>query len=116
MRISDWSSDVCSSDLLDQPITDNLRLVSTVLGSYTGNMLFKYGAYPGVLDNPESDSYWLVNARVGVKTMDDRYGFFIIADNLLDKVYYIGADAGTFDNLLNYGTRDRKSTRMNSSH
>src|SRR3546814_7219850 len=41
---------------LDQPITDNLRLVSTVLGSYTGNMLFKYGAYPGVLDNPESDS------------------------------------------------------------
>src|SRR3546814_577989 len=72
---------------LDQPITDNLRLVSTVLGSYTGNMLFKYGAYPGVLDNPESDSYWLVNARVGVKTMDDRYGFFIIAENPLDTVY-----------------------------
>ena len=90
---------------LDQPVGHGLRLVSNVLAAYTSEMLFKYGAYPGVLPDPTAESYWLVNARIGLKTEDERYAFSVIADNLFDQEYYIGADAGTFGNLLNYGTR-----------
>src|SRR3546814_11469463 len=32
MRISDWSSDVCSSDLLDELVAENVRL--RVIGDY----------------------------------------------------------------------------------
>lgn len=90
---------------LDQPISDGFRLVGDLLASYTDNVIFKYSALPGILPDAEGDGYWLVNARLGVHTADDKWGFDIVADNVFDEVYYIGADAGVFGNLLNYGTR-----------
>src|SRR3546814_12051244 len=40
MRISDWSSDVCSSDLLDlEHIVNNLSNVKRIFGSGTGTWL-----------------------------------------------------------------------------
>ncbi len=90
---------------LDQPLANGLRLVGNVLVAHNSGVIFKYSALPGVLPDAEGGSYWLVNARAGVKTADDRVAFHIVADNLFDEVYYIGADAGMFGNLLNYGTR-----------
>lgn len=90
---------------LDKAINDNLRLVGNLLVSHTSNTVLKYSAFPGILPDAAGKSYWLVNARLGIKSADDRYGFYVVADNLFDEEYYIGADAGTFGNLLNYGKR-----------
>jgi iron complex outermembrane recepter protein len=90
---------------LDQPITDKWNLAGNVLAAYTGDVLFKYSALPGILPNVSGDPYWIVNARIGVKTSDSRVGLYLVADNLFDKQYYVGADAGTFGNLLGYGQR-----------
>ncbi|MCK9564211.1 MAG: TonB-dependent receptor, partial [Bacteroidales bacterium] len=89
---------------LDKPISDSYRLVGHILAAYTSDVVFKYSALPGVLPDAEGDSYWMVNARVGIATADDRWGVYLVADNLFDEVHHIGADAGTFGNLLNYGT------------
>lgn len=90
---------------LDQPISDNLNLVGNLLVSRTSDVIFKYAAFQGVLPNAVGESYWLVNARVGVRTDDDKYGFYLVADNVFDEEYHIGADAGSFGNLLGYGQR-----------
>lgn len=90
---------------LDQPINDGFRVVGNLLVSHTSSTVLKYSAFPGLLSDAKGKSYWLVNARAGVKSTDDRYGFYLVADNLFDEEYYIGADAGTFGNLLNYGKR-----------
>lgn len=89
----------------DQPISANWRLVSNLLVAHTSNTILKYSAYPGILPNAEGTSYWVVNGRIGLQSQDDRYSLHLVADNLLDEEYFIGADAGTFGNLLNYGQR-----------
>ncbi|GIX30180.1 MAG: hypothetical protein KatS3mg124_0652 [Porticoccaceae bacterium] len=89
----------------DLPLpSESLHMVGNLLASYVDDVVFKYSALPGLLPDARGDSYWLVNLRLGVRTADDRWGLYLVADNLLDKVYFIGADAGTFGNLLNYGT------------
>ncbi|TGD75614.1 TonB-dependent receptor [Mangrovimicrobium sediminis] len=102
-KAPEWQLSVDAA--LDQPIGENLRLVGNVLAAYTDEVVFKYSALPGILPDATGDSYWLVNARIGVHSADDKWGFDIVADNLFDEVYYIGADAGVFGNLLNYGNR-----------
>ncbi len=90
---------------LDQPISEHYDLVANLLGSYTDSMIFAYSSLPGIVPNDTAPAYWLVNARVGVKTSDNRYGLYLVANNLLDQVYYIGSNSSSFGNLLNYGTR-----------
>ncbi len=90
---------------LDQPITSHLNLAGNVLAAYTDDVIFKYSALPGILPDATAKSYWLVNARIGVKTPDDKVGLYLVADNLFDQEYYVGADAGTFGNLVGYGQR-----------
>ena len=88
---------------LDYPVSDNLRLVGNLMAAHNSEVTFKYSAMPGVLPDAKGDSFWLVNARLGVKTTDSRLGLYLVVDNLFDEVYYIGADAGMFGNLMNYG-------------
>jgi hypothetical protein len=71
---------------LDVPINDTYRVVSSVLVSHTSDVLFQ--AAPGVgVPDAIGPGYWITNARLGLKTSDDKYGLFVIADNLFNKVY-----------------------------
>ncbi len=64
-----------------------------------------YTPLPGITPDNIGPSHALVNARVGVTTSDKKVGIYLNADNLFDKVYYVGGNAGAFGNLLNYGQR-----------
>lgn len=88
---------------LDQPVNDDLRIVGSLLVPYTSRVLYINSALPGVLPDGTTPGYWLVNARIGVKTSDDRYGLFIAAENLFNKGYFVHADSLGFGNQLGWG-------------
>jgi iron complex outermembrane receptor protein len=72
---------------LDQPINDKYRLVGNVLVSHISTILFVQSGLPGILPPGEQSPYWLTNARIGVRTADDRYGIALYANNLFNKLY-----------------------------
>src|SRR3546814_5124594 len=97
MRISDWSSDVCSSDLLD--------LFLVVLHQETGGVELRHHEvaqhHGGLVGG------WAVADLIGTLHENDRHA--------------LGGGTGTihdFDqaNALLSQRLDRKSTRLNSSH
>src|SRR3546814_3724286 len=87
MRISDWSSDVCSSDLLDRNRT---QCIFADLELHTFHR-----EQPGVL----------LDQRV-LRFLEDRH------QRRLIKFFEDRADRQTADEF----GKDRKSTRLNSSH
>src|SRR3546814_7609038 len=114
MRISDWSSDVCSSDLLADALPQALR------ARFCGVHFFNPPRYmrlveliatrhtqPDVLDHLES---WLTT----------RLGKGVI--RALDTPNFVANRIGVFSILAalhpteRLGLGDRKSTRLNSSH
>src|SRR3546814_4500395 len=115
MRISDWSSDVCSSDLwvganvasfqrLLKPITD--KLGDKMEGSRTGGLARRAaGLEVGLLLG------WMSGRVLG------QYDLLVIDDPAeaspedQDLVYYVGPNVLALEKRL-----DRKSTRLNSSH
>src|SRR3546814_9269632 len=145
MRISDWSSDVCSSDLAINPYAKLFWAVESksstvVLGKAGGTFDIELGAVPTVkagaitLTAPTwitvgPKTYWGTGVNkdgnvgamsTGLKAMPPItlfssgakaaiYGFaqyyYLKNDNL------VAAKA-----ILNSGAKDRKSTRLNSSH
>jgi iron complex outermembrane receptor protein len=80
---------------LDQPLNDKYSLTGNVMTSYTSTVTTVYDSIPG-LPNGISPQYWLTNARIGVKTSDDRYRFSLYAKNLFNRPYYTFTSAGTF--------------------
>lgn len=90
---------------LDQPVSDKLRLVGNVLVSHTSRIVFLPSALPGILPDAVGAGYWLVNARLGVKTTDDRFGFAVIADNLFNKGYQTSGVSLSLGNSLTWGDR-----------
>src|SRR3546814_9319996 len=100
MRISDWSSDVCSSDLAKAaaPVAAGIALPSLSFGYRVSG------------DRPD----WRP-----VRVFDDGVRTFIefpesIARGEMPPVFVIGASGE--GELVNYRVSDRKSTRLNSSH
>src|SRR3546814_9264641 len=105
MRISDWSSDVCSSDLAsgnpasasvltDMFVSESGRSETMSLGTATGNF--------GFVSYDTDDAGEIVEMR-------QHFNF-----RLSDK---IGTARNADIGLTDSGTvRDRKSTRLNSSH
>src|SRR3546814_5930521 len=58
MRISDWSSDVCSSDLISGPIAGNGRIRARLVGAYTDNrqqVRFQHYKSPALYGIVEAD-------------------------------------------------------------
>src|SRR3546814_7681249 len=107
MRISDWSSDVCSSDLLfpgEIPVVQVDR----------GGQVTYHG--PGQLVG-----YLLLDVRrlgIGVRELVSR-----IEQSLIDLLASYGIEAaakadapGVYVNGAKIASLDRKSTRLNSSH
>src|SRR3546814_3555827 len=108
MRISDWSSDVCSSDLY-----------LTVSGQNSNNSVRVPNAFIEAVLNDDS---WSL-----IRRTDGRVHKKVKARDLWDRISYAAwscADPGMqYDTTINEwhtcpasGRIDRKSTRLNSSH
>src|SRR3546814_1041442 len=110
MRISDWSSDVCSSDLLDrqQQIAESLTLLELVRKAAQAGR--EIALLPGrtrenleerhAVDPDRIEPHRVAEARTGANDTPRRVGF----------PQPVGAL------ILKIAQQDRKSTRLNSSH
>src|SRR3546814_6289888 len=120
MRISDWSSDVCSSDLAQS------------LGWSSGRWSVVYAATGTINTSDEREKKWRGAANkkeiVAAKEMISELGFFQWIEAVDEKgprraryhygvraqrVWAIMAKHGLVDPI---SEEDRKSTRLNSSH
>src|SRR3546814_10511084 len=98
MRISDWSSDVCSSDLNPKVVQFMKSIFDDIADDVTVD-----GASVLVDAGPGSAYEQLFRARVFQSERS-------LIDALQHPERFIGAP------LADIGARDRKSTRLNSSH
>src|SRR3546814_2417245 len=104
MRISDWSSDVCSSDLPPRPLPrQNIRQAGTEtaereqLGDY---YLYPISGRTTIADRQTKQVSFLdVQAVPAQRTYEYRVGWL-----------------QTMEEPQSFNTVDRKSTRLNSSH
>jgi iron complex outermembrane receptor protein len=89
---------------LDQPITDDLRAVGNFVVSYTDKVRWQQSGVPGFLPDSVGKSYFLVNARAGVKSTDDSWEIAVYAKNLFNSNYSVfGNSAASYGNILAYG-------------
>src|SRR3546814_7129588 len=112
VRISDWSSDVCSSDLGEGPATpapslDGMRFIEG--GAFTmGSDRFYSEERP--LRRVKVDGFWIDEVPVTNAAFAEfvaATGYRTLAELPPDPKLYPGADLEGVD---------RKSTRLNSSH
>src|SRR3546814_3986348 len=107
MRISDWSSDVCSSDPNATGGVINLITAKPNLDSFEGSIKGEVGNYnsrrmSAILNIPiVKEAFGLRIA--GALTDREGYDYNSVTENRIN-----GRDL--------YSLRDRKSTRLNSSH
>jgi len=71
----------------NQPVGDDFRIKVNILYSYVGTYNHQYEEDPLLVQK----SYSLVNARVGIATIDENVGLSIFANNLFDKYYTVFA-------------------------
>src|SRR3546814_7410406 len=122
MRISDWSSDVCSSDLVIVPDLRGLGLSSKPPGGYDKKT--QAGDLSAVLNHFKVKQVDLVTHDIG-----NMVGFAFAAQNRSVIRRFVLIDAplpgvGPWEEVLKnpllwhfrFGGPDRKSTRLNSSH
>ncbi len=90
---------------LDQPITDGLNLTGNVVAAYTSNTLWQASAIPGFLPDSFEPGYWLVNAKIGLKSSDDdKWELALYAKNLFNQGYStFGNSAEAYGNILLWG-------------
>lgn len=81
---------------VDQPLNNKVNLIANGLASYTSGIFWQASGLPcgpggisGVTCLPDatSPSYWVVNARIGFKTSDDRFRLELFANNLFNAAY-----------------------------
>src|SRR3546814_6448075 len=100
MRISDWSSDVCSSDLLDViDVGANIGLFTVLAGK-------RLGTGRVLAAEPTDGAFSRLTANVKNNGVSDRV---ILYNGLIAQ-----SDGMAMLNVVK--GRDRKSTRLNSSH
>src|SRR3546814_6727865 len=121
MRISDWSSDVCSSDLDDPktpphlvPLSRQAIAILKELKPLTGKQRY---LFPSIRNRRQPMSENTINAsfrRLGYdKDTMTGHGFSHMASTLLNDMGFRG-DA--IELQLGHKVPDRTSTRLNSSH
>src|SRR3546814_8977751 len=101
MRISDWSSDVCSSDLLGPHVPGALRLPGL--------------RGPGTKKPPQGGDF--VTTGCAASAMQFAGGLRLVLDRQHAQVDVAVAGHRPVDALAHaQAQQDRKSTRLNSSH
>src|SRR3546814_7319807 len=118
MRISDWSSDVCSSDLLG-PLVEEERAVGIALAILQDRVPASFSEVAPARDR-------LVLADLPTASLTERRRLEVEGAGLSVSEYLVRASAAiTFDerDFLDtalgadiFAITDRKSTRLNSSH
>src|SRR3546814_2451204 len=115
MRISDWSSDVCSSDLLGGLRTAEAHLDQLLRDLETGEVL---------LDDERRDAL-VALVLVGLRVDQQHVGDRAVGDEDLAAIEIVEIALTTrrrahrADRIgagARFGEADRKSTRLNSSH
>src|SRR3546814_5137442 len=99
MRISDWSSDVCSSDLSSKLIHGGLRYLENYEFGLVRNALHERRTLYRIAPHLVRPLNFILPMWKGPRASP-----FLVSAGLV--VY----------DLLAFGSRDRKSTRLNSSH
>src|SRR3546814_7178022 len=103
MRISDWSSDVCSSDLVFWQAFGNVLKEGVVEDTGNRERILKLLRFPSTLS----------------KTADERVSLDAYIARMKPEqkaIYYITADGWNAARHSPQIEADRKSTRLNSSH
>jgi hypothetical protein len=72
---------------LDAPVTSQFRVVGSLLVQRTSKVLYQVSGLPGVIPDAVGKGYWLTNARIGLRTTDDKYGIAVYANNLFNNAY-----------------------------
>src|SRR3546814_1561167 len=102
MRISDWSSDVCSSDLHSRPESPKIRTLEEEIARVVRARAVNPKWIAGVMRHGYKGAFEMA------ATVDYLFAFAAttraVADHHFDAVYAA------------YLEEDRKSTRLNSSH
>src|SRR3546814_5442876 len=117
MRISDWSSDVCSSDLDDAPSLDMIWTLAAGGADRPGTIWA--GTLPAALfrSDDRGENWALVDS---LWTVPERQGWFGGGyDHAgIHSVHVDPRDGGRLTVGISSGGvwKDRKSTRLNSSH
>ena len=89
---------------LDQPVGPNLKVIGNALASYTSSTLWQQSGLPGFLPDAVGDKYWIVNARLGVGSIDEHWEVALYAKNLFNKGYTtFGGSTATYGNILIWG-------------
>src|SRR3546814_5623693 len=118
MRISDWSSDVCSSDLL---LIEKIALLEdpTYVPSCSINPILSCGS---VMSTEQAEVFGFPNPIIGVAgfAIVTTVGVALVAGARLQRWFWWGLQAGTtfgvvFIHWLMFQSLDRTSTRLNSS-
>src|SRR3546814_6230628 len=118
MRISDWSSDVCSSDLTSAPEPNHLRMfhnhVVVQASAYQNSCFVVATAKAGI-----EDGCMLIGGSCIVQPSGE---LVALASSLGDELVTYACDLDFArmgkETVFNFAKhrRDRKSTRLNSSH
>jgi outer membrane receptor protein involved in Fe transport len=78
-------------------------VVGNVLVSYSDSVIWQQAGSPFLTDSV-GPSYWLVNARLGVRSSDDKYELAVYAKNLFNEPYTtFGNSAASYGNILSWG-------------
>ncbi|MCW1429957.1 TonB-dependent receptor [Novosphingobium sp. JCM 18896] len=89
---------------LQQPVGDHWKIVGNALASYTDEIIWQQSGLPGVLPDSTGPSYWLVNARLGLRTADDAFELAVYAKNLFNAGYTtFGNSSSSYGNILAWG-------------
>src|SRR3546814_9860766 len=118
MRISDWSSDVCSSDLL-QPVNDRLQRYEEGVAKVEAERRDSFGNLVGLIESMRvgqekvsSEAAKLVNSLRNAPKSRGRWGEQQLKNVLETCGLTENCDFQTEVSV----DGDRKSTRLNSSH
>src|SRR3546814_1775741 len=112
MRISDWSSDVCSSDLAIAVRVQDLKLTTQELSA--NRAMFGHAASTlAKLDRAADDIERTAASARGIIDGDGRNAVAEVSGAARELKVAIGEARLT---IADIGRQDRKSTRLNSSH
>src|SRR3546814_9809494 len=107
MRISDWSSDVCSSDLgwrivsVEDAARQIAEIDELIAPNLTDDRVFGVMSHARITDFYEAESLAALAAEIDIAEVP---------------VLVVGWGAALLEPLVAGRERDRKSTRLNSSH
>src|SRR3546814_8374886 len=118
MRISDWSSDVCSSDLLPLPVG---LLFHTVYVTFWVAIFVRYFPRRDILTALGlAAGLWLVILVVFFPIVGWGFAGLAVSPKLIPASFVphllFGLLLWALDKYLPSGSGDRKSTRLNSRH